>query len=260
MQSSWNSFERKSVWVTGGAGYLGSAITAALDHVAQQVVCIDLAQKAETFVRERTLARTVPWSWDLSDVSQIEPTVERLVTAHGLPDGVAHLAYLSSAGKRLEQLSPEDLTRTFSLTLTTTFLLCRALGERMKARGRGSVVLFSSMYGVVAPDPSMYPAPLVPNPIDYGASKAAFLQMTRYFAVHYGTGGVRFNAVTPGPFPNPNLQREEPGFIARLCAKSPMNRVGQSTEIVGPTLFLLSEGASYVTGQSLAVDGGWTSW
>jgi len=122
------------------------------------------------------------------------------------------------------------------------------------------VVLFSSMYGVVSPDPRIYHDPMTPNPIDYGASKAAILQMARYLAVHYGPSGVRFNCVTPGPFPNPAVQKSHPAFIGDLSRKTALNRVGQNTEIVGPTLFLLSPAASYVTGHSLVVDGGWTSW
>jgi NAD(P)-dependent dehydrogenase (short-subunit alcohol dehydrogenase family) len=66
--------------------------------------------------------------------------------------------------------------------------------------------------------------------------------------------------VTPGPFPNPNVQRSHPELIADLSAKTALRRIGTNPEIVGPTLFLLADGASYVTGQSLVVDGGWTVW
>jgi NAD(P)-dependent dehydrogenase (short-subunit alcohol dehydrogenase family) len=130
----------------------------------------------------------------------------------------------------------------------------------MKPRGTGSIVLFSSMYGIVVPDPRIYRAPLAPNPIDYGASKAALLQMARYFAMHYGPAGIRFNCVTPGPFSNPALQKSMPDFMQALSDKTALRRIGQNHEIVGPTLFLLGDGASYVTGHSLVVDGGWTVW
>lgn len=255
-----DSIAGKTFWVIGGAGFLGSAITVALERVAAKVVCIDLADKAAALVSGKSLMRTVPVSWDVSEASAIEATVDRLVSEHGVPDGVAHLAYVSSAGKRLEQLTPEDLVRTFSLSLPTTFLLCRSLAEKMKPRGHGSIVLFASMYGMVSPDPRIYDAPLTPNPIDYGAAKAAFLQMTRYFAVHYGPSGIRFNSIAPGSFPNPGLQKNEPAFIQKLSAKTPLGRVGRNEEIVGPALFLLGDGSTYVTGHNLVVDGGWTAW
>lgn len=121
-------------------------------------------------------------------------------------------------------------------------------------------MLFSSMYGIVSPDPRIYHAPMTPNPIDYGASKAALIQLTKYFAVHYGAFGVRFNCIAPGPFPNPDVQKKHPQFIKDLSHKTALGRIGINTEIAGPTIFLLSDGASFVTGHCLVVDGGWTAW
>ena len=256
----WHSLEGKTIWVTGGAGYLGSAITIELDAQCAKVVCFDLPGRAEALVREHNLTRTVPLAIDINDAAGMPDAVQKTVEAHGLPDGVVHLVTASSAGKRLEQLSADEFQRTFDLALTPTFVLCRALAERMKVRGSGSIVLFASMYGMVAPDPRIYHDPMAPNPIDYGASKAATLQLSRYLAVHYGPHGIRFNCVTPGPFPNPAVQQKHPGFIDDLSKKTAVNRIGQNREIVGPTLFLLTDSASYVTGHSLVVDGGWTIW
>ncbi|MBT5902072.1 MAG: SDR family oxidoreductase [Opitutaceae bacterium] len=250
----------KSIWITGGAGYLGSAITRALDTEAAQVVCIDLPGKAEALVREHDLQRTIPVTLDVNDPDTLPAAIDQLVVQHGLPDGVAHLAFASSSGHRLEDLPVEIFQNTFARSLAPAFVLCRALAEKMKTRGTGNIVVFSSMYGVVAPDPRIYSEPMTPNPIDYGASKAALLQMTRYLAVHYGPANLRFNAITPGPFPPPAVQEANLKFAADLHAKTALNRCGVNEEIVGPTLFLLSDSASYVTGHSLVVDGGWTSW
>ena len=255
-----NDLSGQTIWITGGAGYLGTPITEALDAAGARVVCIDRDGRAEELVRTRQLSRTTGVSFDCSDTAALPGFVADLVARHGVPDGLAHLAFASSAGKTFAGLSAADFQRTFDEALTPGFVLCRAVGDRMQARGSGSVVLFSSMYGVVSPDPRIYHDPMTPNPIDYGASKAAILQMARYLAVHYGPSGVRFNCVTPGPFPNPAVQRSHPAFVGDLSRKTALNRVGQNTEIVGPTLFLLSPAASYVTGHSLVVDGGWTSW
>lgn len=256
----WYSLEGKTIWVTGGAGYLGSAITAELDRVCAKVLCFDLPGKAEAFVRDQQLTRTIPLSLDINNAATLPAALEALLAEHGVPDGVVHLVTASSRGKKLEELTADEFQRTFDLSLTPTFLLCRTIAERMKARGSGNIVLFSSMYGLVAPDPRIYREPMVTNPIDYGAAKAAILQLTRYLAVHYGPSGLRFNAVTPGPFPNPNVQKSDPGFIADLNKKTALRRIGFNQEIVGPTLFLLTDSASFVTGHSLVVDGGWTIW
>jgi NAD(P)-dependent dehydrogenase (short-subunit alcohol dehydrogenase family) len=116
------------------------------------------------------------------------------------------------------------------------------------------------MYGMVSPDPRVYHAPMTTNPIDYGASKAAVIQLTRYLAVHYGPAGLRFNCIAPGPFPNPAVQSTHPEFVGRIAEKTALRRIGTNAEIVAPVLFLLSDGASFVTGHNLVVDGGWTAW
>lgn len=260
MNSPWHSLTDKSIWVLGGAGYLGSAITAALDGEGARVICVDLGDKAEKFVREQSLKNTIAVSQDVFQVEALEGFVERLVEEHGTPDGLVNLAAYSSAGKTLEEISVEEFQAPYLKSNTSYFVVSRAVAERMRTQGGGSIVLFASMYGVVSPDPSVYAPPMIPNPIDYGASKAGILQMARYMAVHYGPHGVRVNSITPGPFPNPMVQKMDPEFIERLSAKTPMKRVGQNSEIVGPTLFLLSPGASFVTGHSLDVDGGWMAW
>ncbi|MBP6507855.1 MAG: SDR family oxidoreductase [Opitutaceae bacterium] len=254
------TLQGKNIWITGGAGYLGSVITRALDAQCAKVVCLDLPGRAEALVREHALTRTVAVSLDVNDATALPAALDALIAAHGVPDGVTHLAFASSSGHRLETLPAAEFQKTLDLAVTPTFVLCRALAEKMKPRGSGSIVLFSSMYGVVAPDPRIYHVPLLPNPIDYGAGKAALLQLARYFAVHYGPSGIRFNCITPGPFPNPAVQKSHPDFISDLARKTALNRVGTHTEIVGPTLFLLSDSASFVTGHSLVVDGGWTAW
>lgn len=253
-------FQDKTIWVTGGAGHLGTPITAALDAAGARTICIELPGRAEALVRERKLVRTIPVSLDLTDLPAQRTTVQQLIASHGAPDGLVHLPFVSSSGKTMAEISSDDMDRTLTRSLTPAFELCRTVAAAMAENGRGSIVLFSSMYGLVSPDPKIYFAPMAPNPVDYGASKAALIQMCRYMAVHFGPRAVRFNCIAPGPFPNPKIQADLPEFMAQLNAKTALGRVGQNHEIVGPALFLLSDGASYVTGHTLVVDGGWTTW
>ncbi len=99
--SPWNSLAGKTIWITGGTGYLGSAITEALDQSADKTLCLDLPGKAEMFVRERKLTNTVPITCDVNDANTLPAAIEQLISQHGVPDGLAHLAFASSSGRTL---------------------------------------------------------------------------------------------------------------------------------------------------------------
>jgi NAD(P)-dependent dehydrogenase (short-subunit alcohol dehydrogenase family) len=116
------------------------------------------------------------------------------------------------------------------------------------------------MYGVVSPDPSIYGDSGKNNPAHYGATKAGMIQLTRYLACNLSPGRIRVNSVSPGPFPDTEVDPGIPQFYEKLAAKVPMGRTGRPQEAAAPVVFLLSEAASYVNGANLPVDGGWTAW
>ena len=250
------SLESRDVWVIGGAGYLGREVVHLLANLGATVLCADLDHKA---AEAGFPAAVTPASLDASDIPAIEDFVNSQLATRGVPHAVVFMQF-TSTGRRFEDLSTSEFDRTNHLNLTATFAFARAVGNAMAARGGGSIVLFASMYGTVAPDPSIYEEPMNPNPIEYGVAKAGIQQMARYLAVHYGKSGVRCNSISPGPFPNPNLQRDQPDFIDRLSKKAPLGRVGQAPEIAGSVAFLVSDASTFVTGHNLAVDGGWTAW
>ena len=250
----------KDIWVLGGAGYLGQATVKLLHSAGAKVLCVDLEDRAQNFVLANNLSETVTSATlDLHDGPVIQQFVERFTAERGIPDGIVNLTFASTA-KKLEDLNEADFDRINHGNLTATFLITRAVGLLMAKRGSGSIVLFSSMYGRVSPYPDAYESPMAVNPIEYGVGKAGILQMTKYFAVYWGKTNVRCNCISPGPFPNPTVQKDNPAFIERLEKKSPMGRIGKSEEIAGTVVFLLSEASSYITGQNIAVDGGWTCW
>lgn len=254
------SLSGKDIWVFGGAGYLGQATVILLRAAGAKVLCVDLENRANTFVESAQLGADVTASTlDVCDGEAIKTFVATQIRARGVPHGLVNLT-AAYTGKKMEDLTGTDFDEVGHGGLTSAFLLAREVGAEMASAGRGSIVLFSSMYGMVSPDPAAYKEPMIKNPIEYGVTKAGLIQMARYLAVHWGKNNVRCNCISPGPFPHPGTQRDHPEFIERLSKKTPLGRIGQSSEIAGAVAFLLSDAASYITGQNLPVDGGWTSW
>lgn len=260
------------IWVPGGAGLLGTAVCRALAEHGARVVVSDVradeaAGLSDRLRGEGLAAEAAPV--DASDEGSIVGCCEGIVRRHGRLDGCVNMTFRYTKTP-WEQMTTAEWEYGMRVSLTGAFILSREAAKAMTAPagkpksggrgGGGSIVHFSSMYGVVSPDPGMYPPNVVPNPIDYGVAKAGVLQMVRYHAVALATSGVRVNAIVPGPFPYPWSQQKDDAFMTRLKAKVPMGRVGDAEEIAGAVVFLCSDAASYVTGTQIVVDGGWTAW
>jgi NAD(P)-dependent dehydrogenase (short-subunit alcohol dehydrogenase family) len=251
----------KEIWVVGGAGYLGQGVSKMLLQAGAKVLCIDLLEKAQEFIASlpEHAAQAAAATLDVRDGEAIKEFVQNKIVESGIPHGLVILTY-GSTSKNFQDLTEKDFDEVNHAGLTSTFLLAREVGTAMEKNEKGSIVLFSSMYGSVSPDPRVYEAPMNVNPIEYGVGKAGIVQMTRYLAVHWGTKNIRCNCISPGPFPSPAKQQQDPAFTERLSNKVPMGRVGRQHEVAGAVSFFLSDASSFITGQNLFVDGGWTSW
>ncbi|AEL23820.1 short-chain dehydrogenase/reductase SDR [Cyclobacterium marinum DSM 745] len=254
------SLEGKTIWVVGGTGYLGQAVTHFLCREGAKVLCIDREDKSFVFAEEAKLGSLlIPSKFDLSVTKAIPGFVAENNEKYGCPDGLVNLAFAAS-GKSLDKLEAQDFDQVIHSELTATFLLARAVGLLMEVKQSGSIVLFGSMYGMGSPDQNIYAPPLVPNPIEYGVGKAGIIQMARYLGMHFGPKNIRCNSISPGPFPNGKVQKDHPDFIKCLEKRTFLGRVGRATEVAGSVGFLLSNASTYITGHNLVVDGGWTAW
>jgi NAD(P)-dependent dehydrogenase (short-subunit alcohol dehydrogenase family) len=129
----------------------------------------------------------------------------------------------------------------------------------MSEAGRGSIVNIGSLYASIAPDPGFYDHleadPPFLKPPAYGASKAAVVNLTRYFARLWGPHGVRVNALSPGGV----HAGQDPEFARKYCARVPLGRMAEPGDLAGPLLFLATDASRYLTGHELRVDGGFTA-
>jgi NAD(P)-dependent dehydrogenase (short-subunit alcohol dehydrogenase family) len=256
------SLAGKVAVVAGGGGYLGEPICLGLIEQGARVCVADInldraRQVAANALEKFPGAEVYAVNLDAGNEASISETVKGCAARFGGLDTLVNTTYLS-IGKTVEELSGEEFDRSLHLNVTGTFLLAREAAEAME--NGGSIVLFSSMYGQISPDPGVYDPPLNPNPIEYGAGKACIEQMTRYLAVHWAKRNIRVNAIAPGPFPHAIQQLTYPEWMKKLAAKNPLGRIGKQEEMTGAVVFLASGEASYITGHILNVDGGWTIW
>lgn len=255
--------DERAILVTGAAGRIGGEIVSACLAAGARVVAVDLDEEA---IRARAaeaawpLDRVLPVAADVTDRAAVTAAVARGVAAFGGLDGLVNNAGIGVFESFFER-TEEDFDRVTDVNMKGPFWCMQAfLAHRRDAGGGGAMVNIASHYGQISPDPRIYYEGWQRNSAEvYGGTKAALIQMTRYFAVHAAPFGVRSNAVAPGGVRN--RWKEQPAeFLRRYGERCPMGRMAEVEEIAAPVVFLLSAAASYVNGQTLTVDGGMTAW
>jgi NAD(P)-dependent dehydrogenase (short-subunit alcohol dehydrogenase family) len=236
--------------VVGGASGIGEAVTIGAARLGARTVCLDVNESAANRVAERASAEgsCEGGALDIRDASEVDRSFDQIRDRHGSLDIVICTPSIN-VRKRILEYRQEDFERVIDLNLRGNFNVLRSAGRIMTAARRGSIVLFSSIRSrSVEPGQSVY-----------AATKAGIVQMARTAACEFGPYGVRVNAVGPGVIETPLTApiKNNPEWFQAYAAKSVFNRWGRPEEMVGPTLFLASDAASYVTGTILFADGGW---
>jgi NAD(P)-dependent dehydrogenase (short-subunit alcohol dehydrogenase family) len=241
--------------VTGASGNLGPVWIRALADAGATVVGIDL----EDSPVEGAVAVE---AGDVRDASAITRIAEHIAAQHGEPRILVNNAGIDQppgpgGGGRIEDVPIGEFRDVLDVNIAGTFNVTKTIGSRMARGGSGSIVNIGSLYAGIAPEPSFYDHldPAFLKPPAYGASKAAVVNLTRYFARLWGPAGVRVNALSPGGVAG----GQDPEFVRKFAARVPLGRLAQPEELAGPLLFLASEESRYVTGQELLVDGGFTA-
>lgn len=250
----------RTALVTGASGYLGVALARALAEAGASVVLTSRDPR-----KLGHLAEELPCGsgashhcvqLDHMDETSIAAGFDRALTLAGKLDILVNNGQ-ESVGGDLTTVTGDDFNRTLA-NATGYFLLARRLRDHVVGRSApGAIVMIGSMYGVVGSYPDAYAGVCTASPVQYHALKGGVVHMTRHLAVYWAADGVRVNCLSPGPFPS---EQAPSAMVERLCGKSPMQRMGRPHELKGALLLLASDAGSYITGQNLLVDGGWTAW
>ncbi len=260
------SLEDRTAIVTGAAGYLGRCFSEALLAAGARVVLYGRGEKLSRFAESLSVryGRKVDhFQVDFYD----ETCFSRCLRAAGSEvDILVNNAYdfseetgFNNPSGMMENMEKEKWMRGMEAGVWWAGLATREVLVGMKRRKKGSIVNVSSMYALVAPDPDLYEGTETVNPAHYGVSKAGLIALTRYVASFYGKHNIRCNALVPGAFPNmEGKNRPAEGIVNKLKGKTVLERVGLPSDLTGALIFLASDASSYMTGQALVVDGGWT--
>lgn len=247
--------------VTGAAGWLGAAMSRALAEAGAAV-----AVSSRDAARAQQFAQSLPggghraFALDLNDESAIPGLVEAVVSELGQVDILVNNAYGGTAPS-IDTATAADFNRAYHTGVTSYFLLARAVVDHLRSRGApGSIINIASMYGVVASYPDAYTDFGINSPPNYHGLKGGLIHLTRHLAAYWADDQVRVNAISPGPFPSPRVQESQPEFVEKLAARVPLKRMGQPEELKGLVVLLASDAGSFITGQNILVDGGWTVW
>jgi NAD(P)-dependent dehydrogenase (short-subunit alcohol dehydrogenase family) len=250
--------EGKVVAITGGYGHLGSGITeAVLNHGG---IALVLGRSQEKFVSlKNRIANPENLHFqycDISDTFTVAEAFSNIISRFNKIDVLINNAYFGKS-QVPEKMGDDNWQLGIEGGLNSVFRCIREILPHLNQGGR--IINISSMYGSIAPNFNIYnDFPAFLNPPNYGAAKAGVQQLTKYFASYLGKRGITVNCVSPGPFPSPDIQKNF-GFVKELEQLTVLNRIGQPHELGGICVFLASEHASFITGQNIAVDGGWTT-
>lgn len=248
----------RTALITGGAGHIGFQAAAALAELGAKVALADCGDVSGA-AAELPGALALPC--DLADEAAVRGLPDRVGEAFGRLDiVVAAAGFVGTSDLQgwvtpFEQQTADTWRKAMEVNLTSFFVLAQATQPHLKEHGCGSVIAISSIYGMVGPDLRLYEGTAMGNPAAYAASKGGLLQMVRWFATVLAPA-VRVNAVTPG-----GIARGQPeAFVKRYEERTPLGRLGREEELKGAIAYLAGDAASYVTGQNIVVDGGWTAW
>ena len=251
--------------ITGATGNLGKVIANTLAELGADLILVD--QPGSDF-ESLTARLTERWSvaithhfCDLELQTGRTELMEQVNKSNsGLNILVNNAAFVGTSDLTgwnvpFEQQTLSTWRRALEVNLTAIFDLCQGLTPMLRAAEGASIINIASTYGMLAPDWSLYAGTTMGNPAAYGASKGGLIQFTRWLATTLAPA-VRVNAISPG-----GIRRNQPDqFIARYAAKTPLQRMATEGDMRGAVAYFACDLSNYVTGQNLAVDGGWGVW
>lgn len=243
------SLQNKIIIVTGGSGLLGKSFIEYFNE--QGAIAINLELNLSTNLSKGEI------HCDITNKDSLLCAINLIISKYHRIDGWVNNAYPRTEdwGNSFENINYNSWMKNVDLQLNSTFLCCQLVLEIMKKQKSGSIVNMASIYGVVGPDFSIYSGTTMTMPAAYSAIKGGVVNFTRYLASYFGPQSIRINSVSPGGVFN----NQDSVFVENYIKNVPLRRMALPKDISPTVAFLLSDNSTYLTGQNIIIDGGWTS-
>jgi len=262
--------DRKTVFVVGGLGLIGKEVSTAIASAGASTVVLDVNdnkwQEFENELQGKSYDVTFR-HFDCSDMEQLDNSFLTLTEEFGCPDVFINCSYprtVDWSASSFRSITLGTFQKNVEIHMNSYIWLGRLAAEAIvKDEKSGSIIQLGSTYGVVGQDLNVYEgADDMNENMTYAAIKGGITNFTRQMASYYGQYNIRVNTLCPGGLEGHvagKSDNQNPVFVQQYSNKVPLKRLGKAEEIAATALFLASDAASYITGASIMVDGGWTA-
>jgi NAD(P)-dependent dehydrogenase (short-subunit alcohol dehydrogenase family) len=251
--AKYNDLKGKVVIVAGANGLLGKKCVDGFITQESMVIGID-SESSKT----KEVENYIHFFCDLTKINETEKTISSIISKYKKIYAMVNTAYPRTKdwGRSFIDEDIKYFNSNVNMQLGSTYQITKLLADIMKENNEGSIINYGSTYGILANNVNIYKRSVIEPSITYNSIKGGVANLTRAFASYYGKYNLRINSICPGGIYN-NHQKD---FVEDFSALTPLNRMGRPNEIAEASVFLSSNSASYITGQNILVDGGWSAW
>lgn len=263
------SLENKVAIVTGALGLLGKNHCKALADAGANVIVTDINERKCKHLAAKLSSPSLGIFLDVTNCESIYKVLDQVLLNFGKVDILINNAAINDMVEspknkpeesKFENYSINNWKKSLDVNLTGTFLCSQIIGGEMARQKFGNIINIASTYGVVAPNQDLYKdengKQFFYKPPAYSVTKGGIISFTKYLAAYWAEKNIRVNSISPGGVKN----KQDKYFIQKYSDRTPLKRMAKPTDYTGTLIYLASDSSSYMTGENIIVDGGWTIW
>ena len=259
----------KKILVVGGLGLVGEQVTLALYDLGASVTVLDFDKKNfNQFLKKNKIIKKKKINFKLLDCSKlkkIEKTIKNCFSKNYTPNVLINCAYPRTKdwkNHNFKKIKLNSFEKNISINLNSTIWISKVFANiLLNKKAKGRIINFGSIYGILGQDKNLYKGTKMNENLTYSIVKGAIVNATKQFASYYADKNILTNCISPGGLYGPVQglnKKQEPKFLKNYVNRGPQKRLGYASEVASVVAFLCSDGASYINGANIVVDGGWS--